>query len=426
MTTAALGNTGSRSCFSCRKTTAGRLVAVPAKSQIPTGIPSQIVSLALMDVHLLLAEYLPHLLLGTCGLFLLIQLYYILFVYSRLARHKSKATDEADLPPVTVIICARNEEENLRNFLPSVLSQDYPKFEVILVNDYSEDDSKWLLKELTQTHPHLRVIEIAEHIRLKHGKKFAVTMGVKGAQYEHLVFTDADCQPQSDQWLRKMAAAFGTDKQIVLGYSPYLKQDGLLGLLIQFETYHTAMSYLSYALKGRAYMGVGRNMAYTKSLFFDGKGFASHMHIPSGDDDLFVNQNATRSNTAICIDPESHVWSRPKETFSGYYRQKTRHAGASKAYKPAHRRMLAWQLLSAVLFYVACIVAVAVLPHYWAYVLGTYLLRLLAQLLVYYPIMQKLQAKRLFWWLPLADVFYYFYICINGFFALFKTDVQWK
>lgn len=379
-----------------------------------------------MDVHLLLAQYLPHVLLGACGLFLLIQLYYILFVYSKLARHRSTSDDAAPHPPLSVIICARNEEENLRTFLLSVLAQDYPEFEVILVNDYSEDDSKWLLKEFMATHPNLRVIEIAEHIRLKHGKKFAVTLGVKGAQYEHLVFTDADCQPQSDQWLRKMAAAFSSDKEIVLGYSPYLKQDGLLGLLIQFETFHTAMSYLSYALKGNAYMGVGRNMAYTKSLFFKGKGFASHMHIPSGDDDLFVNQNATRTNTAICIDPDAHVWSKPKETFTAYYRQKTRHAGASKAYKSGHRRMLARQLISAVLFYLACIVCVAVLPLYWPYVLGMYLLRLVAQTLVYYPIMSKLQVKQLFWWLPLADVFFYFYICINGFFALFKNDVQWK
>lgn len=379
-----------------------------------------------MDAHLLLAEYLPHLLLGVCGFFLLIQLYYILFVYSKLARYRPSASNTAPLPPVSVIICARNEEENLRNHLPAILGQDYPEFEVVLVNDFSEDDSKWLLKEFMETHANLRVIEIAEHIRLKHGKKFAVTLGVKGAQHEHLVFTDADCLPQSDQWLRQMAAAFGEGKEIVLGYSPYYKSNGLLGVLIQFETYHTAMSYLSYALKGNAYMGVGRNMAYTKSLFFKGKGFASHMHIPSGDDDLFVNQNATRTNTAISIHPDAQVWSKPKETFSSYYRQKTRHAGASKAYKPSHRRMLGRQLISAVLFYLACIVAVAVLPHCWPFVLGMYLLRLVIQLLVYYPIMKKLQAKRLIWWLPLADVFYYFYICINGFFALFKTEVQWK
>lgn len=379
-----------------------------------------------MDVNLLLDQYLPYLLLGACGLFLLFQLYYILFVYSKLARYRSKTEAKEPLPPVSVIICARNEEENLRNYLPAILSQDYPEFEVILVNDFSEDDTKWLLKELTETHTNLRVIEIAEHIRLKHGKKFAVSLGVKGAKYEHLVFTDADCQPQSDQWLKKMATSFGGDKQIVLGYSPYFKSLGLLGLLIQFETYHTAMSYLSYALKGNAYMGVGRNMAYTKSLFFAGKGFAAHMHIPSGDDDLFVNQNATRVNTAICIDRDAHIWSKPKDTFNTYYRQKTRHAGASKAYKPKHRHMLARQLVSAVLFYLLAVVTVCIFPATWPYVVGMYALRLVTQILVYFPIMKKLQVKHLIWWLPFLDILYYFYICTNGFFALFKKDIQWK
>src|SRR5690606_34092381 len=169
-----------------------------------------------------------------------------------------------------------------------------------------------------------------EHIAVKHGKKFALSLGIKAAQYEHLVFTDADCVPESSDWLTHMAGAFSGGKEIVLGYSPYLRRAGMLNALIRFETFHTAMSYLSYALKGKPYMGVGRNMAYTKSLFFRGKGFASHMHIASGDDDLFVNQNATPHNTTICIHPEAHVWSEPKTTFSAYARQKTRHAGASK------------------------------------------------------------------------------------------------
>src|SRR5690606_5192496 len=128
---------------------------------------------------------------------------------------------------LSVIICARNEEENLRQNLPHILSQDYPAFEVILVNDFSEDETKWLLRDLCVQHSNLKVVEIAEHVRLKHGKKFAVTLGIKAAQYEHLVFTDADCIPQSDQWLRHMGASFNGGEEIVLGYSPYVKKPGL-------------------------------------------------------------------------------------------------------------------------------------------------------------------------------------------------------
>lgn len=380
-----------------------------------------------MDIFSQITGIAFFLLFGACGLLLVLQIYFLLSVYIKLAIYKiPPLSDKAPLPPLSVIICARNEEENLRQHLPHILSQDYPAFEVILVNDFSEDDTKWLLRDLCVQHPNLKVVEIAEHVRLKHGKKFAVTLGIKAAQYEHLVFTDADCVPQSNQWLKHMGAAFDGGEEIVLGYSPYVKKPGLLNALIRFETFHTAMSYLSYALRGNAYMGVGRNLAYTKSLFFRGKGFAAHMHIASGDDDLFVNQNATPHNTVICIHPEAQVWSEPKTTFSAYGRQKTRHAGASKAYKASHRRMLATQLVSALLFYLFALLTVAVYPQYWYIVAGMYLLRLLLQLLIYYPILKKLQVKGLLWGLPILDIVYYGYICLNGFFALFKKEVKWK
>ncbi|RQP11303.1 MAG: glycosyltransferase [Parapedobacter sp.] len=380
-----------------------------------------------MDIFSQIAENAFILLSGICGLLLLFQLYYILSVYSKLALYKIPSLPvKSSPPPLSVIICARNEEENLRRNLPHILAQDYPAFEVILVNDFSEDETKWLLRDLCAQSPYLKVVEIAEHVRLKHGKKFAVTLGIKAAQYEHLVFTDADCIPQSDQWLKHMGSSFDGGEEIVLGYSPYLKKPGFLNALIRFETFHTAMSYLSYALRKNAYMGVGRNLAYTKSLFFRGKGFAAHMHIASGDDDLFVNQNATPHNTVICIHPEAQVWSEPKTTFSAYARQKTRHAGASKAYKPSHRRMLATQLVTAFLFYVFATATLVAYPQYGYVVAGMYLFRLLAQLLVYYPIMKKLQVKGLLWGLPLLDFVYYCYICLNGFAALYKKDVKWK
>src|SRR5690606_22968574 len=196
-----------------------------------------------MDVFNQIDSLLPLLLLGIFGLLLLIQLYFLLFVYRKLAAYKvpSETTNAAELP-LSVVICARNEEENLRQNLPKVLNQDYPQFEVILVNDFSEDESKWLLKDLATQYPNLKVVEIAEHVRLKHGKKFAVTLGIKGARYEHIVFTDADCVPESDQWLRHMAQAFTGGEEIVLGYSPYAKGRGILNALIRFETFHTAMS----------------------------------------------------------------------------------------------------------------------------------------------------------------------------------------
>ncbi len=378
-------------------------------------------------MSLYLYDHIPLSLFILLGTVTVIQLYYLLWVYSRLSGYRVPASDgEVFCPPVSVVICARNEEENLRQHLPAILQQNYPSFEVVLVNDYSEDETKWMLKELCKEYPQLKVVDIAQHVRLKHGKKFAVTLGIKAATNEYIVFTDADCKPQSSDWLRHMAQGFSEGREIVLGYSPYDRRPGVLNAFIRFETFHTAISYLSYALKGDPYMGVGRNLAYTKSLFFRGKGFAAHMHIPSGDDDLFVNQNAAAVNTSICIHPDAQVWSAPKTTFSAYYRQKTRHNGASRAYKRRHQFMLSWQAGSALFFYLALAAVFVFCPQYWQYAAGAWFLRLLVQIVVYYPAMKKLQVPGLIWWLPLLDISYYFFISINGLLSRFRKDVRWK
>lgn len=357
----------------------------------------------------------------------LLQLYYLLAVYLKLRNYTIPSLKEDRVqPPLSVVICARNEEENLAQFLPEVLEQDYPDFEVVVVNDCSSDDSEWLLKTYAEKYPHLNVVNIKEHPRYKHGKKFAVTIGIKAAKNNCMVFSDADCKPASNQWLQHMGSSFKPGIEIVLGYSPYFKLEGFLNKNIRFETFHTAVSYLSYSLKKRSYMGVGRNMAYTKTLFFEGKGFASHMHILSGDDDLFVNQNATESNTAICIHLEAQVWSAPKLNFNEYSSQKVRHHGASKAYKASHRRMLTSQVLSAVLFYILLIAAFFLYPQFWELLLIGYLLRLLVQAIVYQPVMKKLQTLDIIAYLPILDFIYYFNTCVNSFLSLFKRKVKWK
>lgn len=364
---------------------------------------------------------------GVLFTLLLTQLYYILFIYSRLARYKVKShQDNKDLPPASVIICASNEEANLKRFLNKTLQQDYPQFEVIVVDDHSTDDTKWLLQKLKEQFLNLHVVEIKEHIRLKHSKKFALTLGIKAAKYEHLVLTDADCEPASNHWLREMIGAYNSKTEIVLGYSPYFKQKGLLNKLIRFETTHTAMTYLSYALKKDTYMGVGRNLSYLKSLFFRGKGFNSHMHIKSGDDDLFVNQNATYHNVTIAINKDAHVYSVPKKSWKAYNKQKARHSTASVAYQKRHQFMLGVQLISALLFYIILFSTLLCFPKYWQINLGAFLIRSIAQLIVYTPIYKKLSVQDLIFWLPFLDIFFYFYICINGVFNRNKKTASWK
>lgn len=258
----------------------------------------------------------------------------------------------ASREPVSVIICARNEDDNLTEFLPKILVQDYPEFEVIVVNDCSIDNTENVIDEFARIFPNLKKVNIKEDEYYKHGKKFAVLVGIKGAKYDNLVFTDADCFPAGEQWLSEMAGKFSSKKEIVLGYGAYKKEPGFLNRIIRFDTFLIAANYLSAAVKGKAYMGVGRNLAYKKSLFYRQKGFSKHYHIESGDDDLFINDACTSENTAISVAHDSVTYSLAKKTFSAWKRQKQRHLTTAPHYTPGSRFRIGLGYLLQYAFYI--------------------------------------------------------------------------
>lgn len=234
--------------------------------------------------------------------------------------------------PVSIIICARNEDDNLTEFLPKILVQDYPEFEVIVVNDCSIDNTENVIDEFAKIFPNLKKVTIKEDDYYKHGKKFAVMVGIKGTKYDNLLFTDADCFPANENWLKDMASGFVNKKEIVLGYGAYKKDDGFLNKLIRFDTFLIAANYLSAAVKGKAYMGVGRNLAYKKELFYKQKGFSKHYHITSGDDDLFINQASNQENTNVVVSPNAITYSLAKTNFADWKRQKQRHLTTAPHY----------------------------------------------------------------------------------------------
>ena len=355
----------------------------------------------------------------------IVQLYYLISNYKSLSAYK--VTEE--LPdvklPISVVISARNESKNLVENLPYILQQNYPDFEVIVVNDCSYDDSEDVLKAMKAQYSRLKIVTITEHDRFKTGKKFALTLGIKAAKNEHMLFTDADCKPASPNWISRIAARFTGNTQIVLGYSPYYKTAGFLNSLIRFETLKTAVNYLSAALNGNPYMGIGRNLAYTKTLFFANKGFAAHMHVLSGDDDLFVNQSATSTNTAIEIHPDTFMYTEAKPSFGALFRQKKRHMGVGKLYKNNHRRMLSIDAFSGFLFYLLFICCLA---YYFEPLLifGLFAFRWMVQILVYRKTFKKLNAMSQIWYLPFLDFVYYIYINFFGLIGTFVKTTQWK
>lgn len=327
---------------------------------------------------------------------------YVLVFWWRFVFFKQKNSNVLSYPRISVIIAARNEEDNLFNNLETILNQDYPEFEVIVVNHQSSDDTKHILGALQKQYAHLKVIEIERNKHLKIGKKLPITLGVKGARYEHLLFTDADCRPTSNQWIRNMSEQFSEKKDIVLGYGPYKKEKGFLNTLIRFDTVQIAINYFSFALNGLPYMGVGRNMAYKKTRFEAVGGFKSHYGLASGDDDLFIRDAANRKNVSICLSKESFCYSEPKTTWTEWFKQKQRHYSTAGSYKVITKLllsffpvMLIFQLFSFVIlslqkdfvFWAIVIYGALLLFRWLAQIINFHKLGLV-RLAIFYPILE--------------------------------------
>jgi glycosyltransferase involved in cell wall biosynthesis len=338
-----------------------------------------------------------------------IQLFYYLFFFSRLAFYKNSYKTASQEYPVSVVVCARDEAHNLVKNLPGVLLQEYKTtHEVIVVNDNSVDESKYILEELQKTFKKLLPLELHQEAKLIAGKKFPLSMGIKTAKYEVLLLTDADCVPASEFWMQKMQDAYQPGIEIVLGYGAYHKKKGFLNKIIRFETFHSALQYFSYAIAGLPYMGVGRNLSYKKELFLTNKGFSSINQIPGGDDDLFINKVATPKNTAIVLDKDAYTLSEPKKTWTSWWQQKTRHYSAARYYQGKHKFLLG--MYSATQFLVYPLLVVAALFFCWWLALAIFGLRMLVQSIVWYKTMKKLNETDLwplFWLLDIWMFFYY-------------------
>jgi glycosyltransferase involved in cell wall biosynthesis len=328
--------------------------------------------------------------------------------------------------PVSVIICAKDESLNLAKHLPSVLEQQYKTtHEVIVVDDNSFDDTRYLLKDFEDKYlALLKVLELKQEAQFIPGKKFPLSMGIKAAKYEIVLLTDADCAPASDQWIDKMQATYDDNTEIVLGYGAYVKKPGFLNKIIRWETFHTALQYLNYTLAGIPYMGVGRNLSYKKVLFFKHKGFSAHNNILSGDDDLFVNMAATKTNTKISIDKDTFTISEPSKTFGEWAKQKRRHNSSGRYYKPQHKSLLALYSFSLFLFYPAFVVAL--LSQFWIAALIIFGARFVLQGVVLYSNMKKLNEKDLFIFYPLFDILMFFYYIIFAVSVIKKPKRLWK
>ncbi len=360
----------------------------------------------------------------------LVQMFYHWILFRRLAFYKKKERGVSQ-EPVSVIVCARDAYEYLIDLIPAVLSQDYPDFELVIVNDCSQDDTEEYLKDLARNNPKINLVNLTQNLNFFHGKKFPLSMGIKSAKYDLLLLTDADCIPNTNQWIKEMVATYNDNTEIVVAYGPYFERKGLLNKLVRFDTLYIAMQYMSLALAKKPYMGVGRNLSYRKSTFIKNKGFTSHYNIPSGDDDLFISQVANKRNTGVYVDAVNRVESEPKKTWKTWIRQKRRHYSTGTKYKPQTNRALGLLLGSRLLYY-PTLIALFFIPAafeislgkiYYYLTIGLFaFIHYITQFVIYHKCAKQLGEKHLgLAFTPFYDCFFMIFTTALGFWStLFK------
>ncbi len=277
-------------------------------------------------------------------------LFFHAFVRRQLLRGlKKKERFLSEHIPVSVVICARNEEANLRKNLPLLLDQSHRNSEWILVDDASEDATLEVMKTWAGKDQRIRVIRMGS--KRHPGKKEALSEGLAAARNELILLTDADCRPAGRQWIGRMAAGLAQGSDLVLGYAPLESEKGFLSKCMRFDASVVAMHYLALAEAGYPYMGVGRNMACRKNLFESYRPRAEERKIASGDDDLFVNAVSGKARIRVCLDPATFMYSPHPADWRTWYRQKRRHLSAGRFYKKRDLLMLSVYPFSLLCFY---------------------------------------------------------------------------
>jgi glycosyltransferase involved in cell wall biosynthesis len=347
------------------------------------------------------------------------------FIFGQFSFAKKQTIQPKKLP-ISIIICAKNEEENIKKYFPLIAAQNYPDYEIVLIDDASSDETLELFEAYEKEYANVKLVKVQNNEAFWGNKKFALTLGIKAAKNEYLVFTDADCYPVSNDWLLQISSQFTKDKTIVLGYGAYEKvKNSFLNKIIRFDAVVNVTQYFSWAKLGKPYMGVGRNLAYKKSEFFNVRGFMDHMKIRSGDDDLFVNQAASAANTEILFSPESFTLTAPKTTFKDWLSQKRRNAATAKFYKGFDQFQLGFFLFSKVSFFILAILLL-IFQYQWIVISSIIAFRYLFTWITLGYAASKLKEKDVMYWYPMIELILIFTQITVFIKNIFSKPVHWK
>ncbi|MEO0059186.1 MAG: hypothetical protein RLZZ312_833 [Bacteroidota bacterium] len=355
-----------------------------------------------------------------------IQFGYYILVFGRFSFSKKNQKSVKKEIPISVIVCAKNEQENVVKYIPLLAEQQYTNFEIVLIDDASRDDTLEVFEEFEKKYNNIKLVKVENNEAFWGNKKFALTLGIKAATKPNLLFIDADCYPISKDWITEMSQCFDDEKTIILGYGAYEKIDNsFLNKLIRFETLLTATQYFSWAKIGRPYMGIGRNLGYKTAEFYAANGFINHMKIRSGDDDLFINSVSNKANTAICSDMDSFTYSVPKTTFLEWFAQKRRHVSTARYYKFFDKFQLSIFFITQIAFVLLSTILL-IYQFEWQIVIGVIGFRYFFTWLSLGFSASKLQEKDVMYYYPFLEIIL---ICtqLNVFFTnMFSKPVHWR
>ncbi|MDR1006525.1 MAG: glycosyltransferase [Bacteroidales bacterium] len=380
----------------------------------------------------LLYQFTPltlYLAIAAGGILLLQWLYYIL-VYGSVFRYKTiakkrKKTDPSLLPSISVVLVTKDEQDNLKDRLPMIMEQQYPNFEVVVVNNASCDDTEYMLKFMRSMYPHLKVVNLYTEAPNKfQGKKYPLSLGIKSAKNDYILLTNANCIPNSYLWINNMVEGLTQKKTTVLGFNLYERKKTLLNNFIQYDSLNNALNYEGMALLGNPYKATGDNLIISRKQFFDTGGFIPLYNISCGDMELYVNRTAKKKDTSVVLDEDAFVRTQAPQSFSAWRRQKKRKIKTAYHYKFSDKLLVSILPLTSFLFY-AALVLLFILGMPWEWILGAVLLKFIVHSLFFFKGSSVLMKNKLCIFAPLFEIFFLIFNTIIGFNVLFSKKDRW-
>jgi glycosyltransferase involved in cell wall biosynthesis len=328
--------------------------------------------------------------------------------------------------PVSVIVSVKNNIEEVNRLIPALISQEYPDFEIVLVDNASHDETIDVLEAYEQQYHNIKLVKVENNEAFWANKKYALTLGIKAASKDYLLFIDVHCMPASNQWIASMVSQFTLSKTIVLGYSALQKKkNSLLNKLIRFDGMLAATGYFAWAKAGRPYTGNGRNLAYKKDEWYQHNGYIKHIKIRLGEDALFINEAATKKNTAICYTPESITSRESKKTYKEFIREKRKRLYTTRYFKPFDRLQLKAFFVLHLLFF-GFAIALAILQYNWMFLVPAVVIRYIVTWVTLAQSAKRLNEKDTVYWYPFIEIMLIFTQLYAYIANLFKKPVHWR